>query len=248
MRWRIPGWLSRIPPRLAKFFPSEIGTYPFDTAFVLNDYVRNFLVNSRGTPIRKVLSVGLPRYKEYAHVKEQEKKQSKLRILFISQGFLWHNERASDELQHREFANVHNALMKVVPEAEIVVRVHPRDDAQRWARYGVTIETSELSARNSIAKSDLIIGLTSTCLLEAVWLDKPVICTMTEGEYWRFRRSFINDDSIRKALSVAALEEMIQTAIRIEDSGEASSRRAVPYNADTVRTIVGEIIANNDNP
>lgn len=249
LRWRLPKLLYLLPKPLARYMPSEIGSYRFDKAFVISPYVREFLRNTRGTPIKTIISVGLPRYESLALRRDEGRVSSDVpRVLFISQGFLWHNEIKQDETQHRELSNLLAEVRKLSFEVNVVVRVHPRDEASRYSGYGVEIERSSQELVDSVLASDLVVGLTSTVLLESRWLGVPTLCLMTSGNYWRFKRSFIGEAGFQKVFNLQELSASLNQLLSGHNSESARKGRSEPdylfrpFRDDTKTAIAKEIV------
>jgi hypothetical protein len=67
-------------------------------------------------------------------------------------------------------------------EPRIVIRTHPRDRAGKyaaWTSERVVLDNTERSAIPSILAADLVVGLESSLLEEALWVGTPALCLIT---------------------------------------------------------------------
>lgn len=188
LRVAVARFIARLP--FNEFIPSEIGSSNFDIAFTLSDYVSDVL-KERHSPIKRFYSYGLPRYSSMLNVKPYGIKDNK--ILIVSQGYLWHNEIANDESQHAEIKQLLLMLKQrdLSGKYEVVIRVHPRDDISRYEKYNVQLESSNYDINTSILESSIVFGFNSTVLLESAWYGRPTCSLLTQGQAWKFKRSFL---------------------------------------------------------
>lgn len=210
-RLLLAGVLNYLPYK--EYLPSEIGSYKFDVAFTLSEYV-NSILRERKSPIQKYRSVGLPRYQEMLSLERCSKGREVPRVLFITQGYVWHNEVENDELQHREISRFIELVKNNYKSIDVAIRVHPRDKIENYRRYvggNVCIEESSVSLKDSILESKAVFGFNSTVLLEAAWYGVPSFSVMTSGQFWRFKRSFLG----HKGMSVVTDSENLH--IKLEN-------------------------------
>lgn len=201
---------------LSEFFPSEIGSYKFDAAFVLSQHVKSVL-QSRGSPIKEVYTYGLPRYAAFLDPHPSMRKKNPFRILIITQGYLWHNEVKNDEYQHKEIAkicSVVQCLKESGMDIELVIRVHPRDEWGRYLDYHYSLEGMEADLEKSIAKSHMVLGFNSTVILESLCSGTLAYSVMTCGQRWRFRESFLSSDLLPKINNIEDLSLIIREKYR----------------------------------
>lgn len=190
-----------IPYKLGCYLPSIIAASKLDVIFVISEYVKSFLYDERSSPA-KVLVSGLPRYKQLLDARKEfdlRKLDTGInsKVLFISQGFIWHNEIENNILQHKELA----ALLEIIERVEycdVVVRVHPRDNPKNYERYNVEIEELGKPVLDSLAEATVVVGLTSTMLLEADYLGVPVGFLRMTGAAGRLRNTFFESTDFPK--------------------------------------------------
>jgi hypothetical protein len=187
--------------------PSEIGSMRVERIYTVGEYVRRLLVK-RGKPERTVKAFGLPRFSSLVELGLKpvaRENGSKLSLLLITQGYIWHNETEHDALQHLEIANLIGVLDELDsgPGAgvRLEIRIHPRDDRRAYDRYLAKpfVSISEGPLYDRIKACDAVLGFNSTVLVETLVLGKPVLVLMTQGQSWRFARSFIAEPAFEKA-------------------------------------------------
>ncbi len=236
----IARYISQLPYN--EYIPSEIGSSKFDVAFTLSDYVSGVL-KKRHSPIRQFYSFGLPRYSEMLEEKQYD--INKKRVLIISQGYLWHNEYANDAYQHAEITQLMELLNDkgLCGEFEVVIRIHPRDDAARYEQYGVKLESSEININQSILESIVVFGFNSTVLLESAWYGKPTYSLLTSGQSWKFNRSFLGGGMLPVLKSVSEVAAVIDK-LKSSESMPRSCVEAVfsPISQNTSDLISGKIV------
>ena len=66
-------------------------------------------------------------------------------------------------------------------------------------------ELFKIECLGYIKKSDVIIGLNSTVMLEAMSINKKAIFLYLQNEFWRFKKSYIKDDIFCKAFNIEQL-------------------------------------------
>ncbi len=167
----------RIPHSVGCFLPSVIATTKVDQIFVVSKYVEKFLREERFIKTA-LFSLGLPRYSEFTYFKDKYEKRDLVAgepkiVLFISQGFAWHNEYENDLLQHEELRLL-LSMLEGNDEYRVVIRLHPRDLRGGYLSYNVEIEQDKVPVFESLSKAEMVVGLTSTMLLEAAFLGAKV--------------------------------------------------------------------------
>ena len=129
---------------------------------------------------------------------------------------------------------------------QLTVRVHPRDEAgcydyisqKKW----ITLEDKSTNIYTSINNNDIVLGVNSTVLLEAMSIGKKVIFLFLNNQYWRFKRSFINHNIFDKVFD---FEQFIHQISNMNTDSVNSDRFKYffhPNAEKAVDIIVNEII------
>lgn len=197
------------------YLPSDVGNSQVDRIYVISEYVKNILTKQKVNR-KKIIVSGMPRYEflQKLKYKSNNKNQSIVNLLLITQGYSWHNEFENDTYQHLEIKkliNTVNELNKTEKKFNLRIRLHPRDNIENYQYINDNmIEKSNINIYDSLQNSDVILGFNSTVLLEAMHIGKKVIVLMTSGQYWRFKRSFINDNRFVKVFSQIELKTSLE--------------------------------------
>lgn len=203
------------------YLPSDVGCSNLTKVFVISDYVSRY-IRSQTLMNTKVIVSGMPRYKFLKDCNSIISGE-KLKILYITQGYLWHNEYENDRLQHKTLKKLiaNFEANKLDLKCQLTVRVHPRDEVGRYdyvfQKKWITLEDKSTNIYSSINNNDTVLGVNSTVLLEAMSIGKKVIFLFLNNQYWRFKRSFINNDIFIKAFSVDQLLAHIFSNKQIEN-------------------------------
>ena len=70
-------------------------------------------------------------------------------------------------------------------QPRIIVRPHPRDQVSKydaWISDRVALDGADHSAARSLVAADLVVGLESSLLEEALWLGTPALCLITRPQ------------------------------------------------------------------
>ena len=92
----------------------------------------------------------------------------------------------NEDLEYDEYditSQVVNSINKINQKTHLVIRLHPRQDRDKFSRYlykknidhKVTLCPKEINEAESILISDVVIGITSVFLIKALFLNKPII-------------------------------------------------------------------------
>ena len=180
-------------------------------------YVEYYRAALKNCPLLKV--TGIPRFDNLLESREkfierQGKEKSSAenkRILIISQPF-WRYGELTQEKHFENYRSIFVGLNNIVQELsiEVVLRLHPSDQMQDICpffenlRLQVTVQSSENPIYKVLPDFDLVIGCTSTVLIEALIVGIPVIS-------WQRNMpspgSFISNLNI---LAVYDIEQLIQ--------------------------------------
>jgi hypothetical protein len=229
------------------YFPSDVGCSDLDKIFVLSDYINNAIYNQR---IKKtdIITSGMPRYK---FLNKNSLIDSPVKnIVYITEAFIWHNDRFSDVLQHKTIKLLVNHLKSNNSyDVKLTVRVHPRDDVRNYDylfnESFVSVEDSQINIYETIQNSNIILGVNSTVMLEALYVEKKVIFLFFNNEYWRYERSFLTDLFFKKVFS----EKELMTELMVENDCAVEKEKLEYYfnpNPEKSVDIIVNAITKND--
>ena len=229
------------------YFPSDVGCSDLDKIFVLSDYINNVIYNQR---IKKtdIITSGMPRYK---FLNKNSLVDSPVKnIVYITEAFVWHNDSFSDVLQHKTIKLLVNHLKSNNSyDVKLTVRVHPRDDVRNYDylfnESFVSVEDSQINIYETIQNSNIILGVNSTVMLEALYVEKKVIFLFFNNEYWRYERSFLTDLFFKKVFS----EKEMMTELMVENDCAVEKEKLEYYfnpNPEKSVDIIVNAITKND--
>jgi hypothetical protein len=228
------------------YLPSDVGCSGLDKIFVLSDYINNVIYNQR---IKKtdIITSGMPRYKFLKDDNSQV--NGPLKIVYITEAFIWHNDSFSDILQHKTIKLLVSQLKQnEANDFRLTVRVHPRDEIKNYDYLHnesfVTVEDSKVNIYETIHSSNIILAVNSTVMLEALSIDKKVIFLFFNNEYWRYKKSFLTDPIFKKVFNTDELmSELMIDSISVKK--EKLKFYFNPNAEESVDIIVNEIVKND---
>lgn len=184
LAWRVQRWshfagrrtLLRAASRIGgeAYVPGLGGHTPVDTIYTMGRFVTDAF-RSQGLTTA-IETTGIPRF---AGLARAEPPPPRDRIaLYLTGSFLWHDEVALDQCQQRDL----DALAAALPHSgwHLRIRIHPREDVSRYARFrgqsGVTLSvSSESPAWDDLSRARATITAMSTAGLEGLALGRPLI-------------------------------------------------------------------------
>jgi len=231
------------------YLPSDVGCSHLTKVFVISDYVSRH-IRSQVLRDTQVIVSGMPRYKFLKDCNSMIAEE-KIKILYITQGYIWHNEYENDRLQHETIKKLIQNLEKnkLDFKYQLTVRVHPRDNIGSYnylyKKKWIILEDMSTDIYTSINDNDIVLGVNSTVLLEAMAIGKKVIFLFLNNQYWRFRRSFLNHNIFHKAFS---FEQFMSQIIDFNIDSNKSMRFDYffyPNAEKSIDIIVNEITEND---
>lgn len=228
------------------YFPSDVGCSDLDKIFVLSDYINN-IIQSQRIKETSIITSGMPRYRFLKDDNFQV--NNHLKIVYITEAFIWHNDSFSDRLQHKTIKLLVDKLKQShAHDFRLTIRVHPRDEIKNYDYLQnesfVIIEDSKVNIYETINRSNVILAVNSTVMLEALSIDKKVIFLFFNNEYWRYEKSFLTDPIFKKVFNTNELVAELMT----EDSSVKQDKLKFYFNPNAEKSIdiiVNEIIKND---
>ena len=203
-------WLDHKPA--GAFFPSEVGLAAFDRTHVAGEHSSEVL-RSRGSRARCILASGLPRWpdQEWGTPTRVEN------VLYLTGAFRWHGDRGTAIAQERDVAELAQICSEL--DLALTIRVHPRDDLDRYGHIPATLVDSRTEPMAStIRRSDLVLSIVSTGLIEAIILGKPSRVLVVHPRWSRYRRAFVADPlfgAIRETTKLRAVLHQMATGVDV---------------------------------
>jgi hypothetical protein len=221
------------------FFPSEIGLSAVDRTHVAGEHSAE-VIRSRGSRARHVLASGLPRWPDA----EWNAPTRVEKVLYLTGAFRWHDDQGSAVAQERDVAE----LAAICDEfgLALTIRVHPRDDVERYAGIKATIVDPQAESMTAtIRRSDLVMSIISTGLIDAILLGKPSRVLAIHPAWSRYRRTFVADPLFGPIRDVEGLRVALnEMAAGVDGTMLDGQRRGLaPYVAATGSEATGRIAA-----
>lgn len=231
------------------YFPSDVGCSRLTKIFVLSEYVADF-IRSQILRNTQIIVSGMPRY-QFLIENELKTTIKDIKILYVTQGYTWHNEYENDSLQHETIKKlIHNLeKSKLFSNFRITIRIHPRDNIRNYSYLKlypwIILEDKSVDIYHSIKNNDVVIGVNSTVLLEAMSIGKKVIFLFLNNQYWRFERSFINHKVFNKVFSFERLLSQIENTNIDKINRDRFEYFFNPNSEQSIDIIVNEITEND---
>jgi hypothetical protein len=211
------------------FFPSEVGLAAVDRTHVAGEHSATVL-RSRGSRASQVLASGLPRWPDA----EWDAPTRVVEVLYLTGAFRWHDDQASAVAQERDVAELAATCHEL--GLSLTVRVHPRDDVDRYAGINATLVDSQTESMTAtIRRSHLVMSIISVGLIEAILLGKPSRVLAIHPAWSRYRRAFVADPLFGPIRDIDNLRlVLVEMAAGIDVATLDSQRDGlVPYVAAT---------------
>jgi len=132
--------------------------------------------------------------------------------------------------EHDSLAAVRDAAAAVIPEALVIVKLHPLDEADSFAELAdreSRLETRTIRAyptEHLVAGADVVLGMTSVFLLEAVLTGAPTISVRPAGGHNHFLA--VHADKIVSLTDVERLPDVLASAVDAARRGTGRSFEA----------------------
>lgn len=165
---------------LEPFAPSDVGFMKTDRSFAMSDHVAEVLRSRRRG--QQVDAMALPRLvrqrQRVLALRRSHGSHAPRRFTYYTSAFLWHGDRARDELQWRDLTDVVGYAERH-PDEAVAIRVHPREDPHRYsaAKWPVNVALTDhrTPLEEDIAASEFTATALSTVAFEAWQLGLPVL-------------------------------------------------------------------------
>lgn len=253
LRGAARGMLRAIGRRLGdrtigSLFPSDLGSTAVDHIYVAGRHSVQVL-RAQGTAARTISATGLPRWPE----PEWSRPASVRRVLYLTGAFRWHDD---PETAIGQEADV-EALARVCAGLglELIVRVHPRDDAQAYSASSAEIvDPRSEPMTTTIRRADLTLSFVSTGLFDSIILGKPTRVLAIHPRWGRYGKLFIADPIFQAIRDLDQLRAALTELAARADPVEVDRQRAglEPYvaatGAEAARRIAAAIAAGTRRP
>jgi len=125
-----------------------------------------------GVPGSNIVVTGSPMADEIARL--PAKKSSELQhALVLTQPFV--EDALWSEGQRRRFFAVLKQVMNKLPQVAFVIKPHPREKRLLYEKAFDGVRVSDAPLYEELTRADLVFGVNSTALMEALLLNRPVI-------------------------------------------------------------------------
>jgi hypothetical protein len=158
------------------YVPGLGGHTPVDVIYTAGRFVTEAL-RSQGV-VSAIETTGIPRFAGLARIDRGAETVDPRSAVYLTGAFLWHDDAALDRCQQRDLDTLAEALVE--RGRELRIRLHPREDAARYARFegrpGVVLSPSQgIPLWTELARAGVVITSVSTAGLEALALGRPLL-------------------------------------------------------------------------
>jgi hypothetical protein len=220
------------------------GTSGCDRVFVVGEHIKQELIK-RGVDEKTIVVSGTPRFahlfshKRSEHVKARNQTDD-FNLLYVTGSFAWHGDWVNHERQTKQLHHLVAMLEELPPRVRLFVKVHPREQesSYEWV-YScgerIILLSREANIYDAIKMSDVVIGMWSTVLVEALAFFKPSIALN-----FPVSKSFIEytaaSGSIATVTSVDELKNLILMISTNENAYIDLLEKEVPVFSEYVAT------------
>jgi hypothetical protein len=230
---------------IGSLFPSDLGLTAVDHVYVAGRHSVEVL-RAQGTAARTIYATGLPRWPdpEWGHP------ASVRRVLYLTGAFRWHDDPETATGQEADV----EALAEVCAALglDLIVRVHPRDDAQAYsASFAEIVDSRSEPLTTTIRRADLTLSFVSTGLFDSIILGKPTRVLAIHPRWRRYGKLFIADPIFQAIRDLDQLRAALTELGARVDPVDLDRQRAglEPYvaatGAEAARRIAAAIAAGN---
>ena len=165
------------------------------------------------------------------------------KLLLLTQPFVKDGEWSAQ--QGDQFVSSVLKAMNRIPECTPLLKIHPRESRSEYQRLlqgvglgHIPIIQKEVSLYALLASSDIVIGVNSTALLEAMCFSKPVVVVNLYQESDVF--GFVTSKAVLNVEDPEVLDTAVQTALCDEDVILELSEKREKYVYDNAYLIDGK--------
>ncbi|MDY6834945.1 MAG: UDP-N-acetylglucosamine 2-epimerase, partial [Chloroflexota bacterium] len=165
------------------------------------------------------------------------------KLLLLTQPFVKDGKWSAQ--QGDQFASTVLKAMSRIPECTTLLKIHPREKRSEYQRLlqgvglgHIPIIQREVSLYELLVISDLVVGVNSTALLEAMCFGKPVVVVNLYQESDVF--GFVTSRAVLNVEDSEVLDSAIQTALYDEDVMLELSEKREKYVYDNAYLIDGK--------
>lgn len=182
---RIARWpLSLLPGASFYRMPARVAGADCEAVFVIGEETRQHLIRE-GIAADRVHATGVPRFAPLFQRRRETAEPASgqerpIRMLYIMGSFAWHGLPEHAELQQRQIREIGERLQEAnTADIELWIRPHPRQETTAFDWMSPSSPARLLPGRGDIheviLQCDLVVGIRSTSLLEAVILGRPAL-------------------------------------------------------------------------
>lgn len=208
---------------ISPFLPSQIGMMPIDKILVIGEHSKKCIekINHHS----EIIASGMPRLYNQHINRTFLKNTGPYYICYFPSAFKWHHNIGDDARQHADILSVCEIISDIRDgekcDIRLIIKMHPRERLSDYQLYVdkfdfVKIER-DISITDCFEKYDLFLSNISTVIIEGLINRIQVYSIMINFEYWRFNKSFLASDEIKKIFSKMELYEIIMACSKGND-------------------------------
>lgn len=214
---RIARWpLSLLPGASFLRMPARVAGADCEAVFVIGEETRQHLIRE-GVCADRVHATGVPRFAPLFQRRRETAEPASgqerpIRILYIMGSFAWHGLPEHAQFQQRQIREISDRLQEAnTTDIELWIRLHPRQETTSIDWLNPSSPARLLPGRGDlhevILQCDLVVGIRSTSLLEAVILGRPALTAVFPcPDLLEYR------EMSRTLLTVRSADELIEYA------------------------------------
>ncbi len=140
------------------------------TFFVFGEKYKKLLVDEMGIAESKIAVTGSAMVDEVKHVVKSKELN---KVLVLTQPFV--EDKAWNEEQRKIFFDALKDVIRRLKNVEFVIKIHPREMKEVYEKDFSNVKITDKELYKEIKEADLVIGVNSAALMEALLLNRGVI-------------------------------------------------------------------------
>ncbi len=139
-------------------------------AFLVFGEKHKELLLAQGVAANRIIVTGSPMVDE---IVPAAKSKGLTAVLLLTQPFV--EDALWTPAQRTEFFSKVHEMRRVFAQVTFTIKIHPRENKELYEKEFLGIRIADTNLYDEIKAADLVVGVTSTALMESVLLNRPVI-------------------------------------------------------------------------
>ncbi len=216
---------------LNEYLPSTIGMSNVQRIYCIGPHSQQVIQKNQRKDI--VVSSGLPRYSLLYKKRDSWTVPLNHKVCYFTGSFKWHGQFDNDIAQRKDL----QLLVKTIEkyrishnlDIELHIKIHPReniDDYYEFREKDWVYLRNDITVEKCFQEMGLLLSMISTCIVEGLLFNRTVYSILINAPSWKFRKSFLFEDGIKKIKTTKQLNQVIENFL----VKEKEKKEVIPIN------------------